>query len=89
MRDNLLNDKKEEGELSEENESLSLTLSEKIKLMNSLKNLYYASNKQEQVRLVTIAPTSCGRQKVQKLFNSSERQARRYLQILANKGCPC
>ena len=29
MRDNLLNDKKEEAELSEENESLSLTLSEK------------------------------------------------------------
>ena len=86
MRDNLLNDKKEEGELSEENESLSLTLSEKIKLINGLKNLYYASNKQEQVRLLTIASTGWGRQKIQKLFNSSERHARRSLQIRANKG---
>ena len=86
MRDNLLNDKKKEGELSEENESLSLTLSEKIKLINGLKNLYYASNKQEQVRLLTIASTGWERQKVQKLFNSSERQARRSLQIRANKG---
>ena len=86
MRDNLLNDKKKEGELSEENESLSLTLSKKIKLINGLKNLYYASNKQEQVRLLTIASTGWGRQKVQKLFNSSERQARRSLQIRANKG---
>ena len=75
MHDNLLNDKKEEGKLSEENESLSLTLSEKNELINGLKNLYYASNKQEQVRLLTIAPTGWGRQKVQKLFNSSERQA--------------
>ena len=71
MRDNLLNDKKEEGELSEENESLSLTLSEKNELINGLKNLHYASNKQEQVRLLTIAPTGWGRQKVQKLLNSS------------------
>ena len=71
MRDNLLNDKKEEGELSEENESLSLTLSEKNDLINGLKNLHYASNKQEQVRLLTIAPTDWGRQKVQKLLNSS------------------
>ena len=86
MRDNLLNDKKEEGELPEENESLSLTLSEKTELINGLKNLYYASNKQEQVRLLTIAPTGWRRQKVQKLFNSSERQARRSLQIRANKG---
>ena len=86
MRDNLLNDKKEEGELSEENESLSLTLSEKNELINGLKNLYYVSNKQQQVRLLTIAPTGWGQQKVQKLFNSSERQAWRSLQIRANKG---
>ena len=39
MHDNLLNDKKEEGELPEENESLSLTLSEKNELINGLKNL--------------------------------------------------
>ena len=56
MRDNLLNDKKEEGELPEENESLSLTLSEKNEFIKGLKNLYYASNKQEQVRLLAIAP---------------------------------
>ena len=54
MHANLLNDKKEKGELPEGNKSLSLTLSEKDKLINALKNLYYASNKQEQVRLLTI-----------------------------------
>ncbi|CAF3856989.1 unnamed protein product [Rotaria sp. Silwood1] len=86
MRDNLLNDKKEKEELPAGNELLSLTFSEKNELINGLKNLYHVSNKQEQVRLLTIAPTDWGRQRLQKFFDSSERQARRSLQIRASKG---
>ncbi|CAF2780779.1 unnamed protein product [Rotaria sp. Silwood2] len=86
MRDNLLNDKKEKEELPAGNELLSLTLSEKNELINGLKNLFHVSNKQEQVRLLTIAPTDWGRQRLQKFFDSSERQARRSLQIRASKG---
>ncbi|CAF1370777.1 unnamed protein product [Rotaria sordida] len=86
MRDNLLNDKKKNTELLEEDKSLSLTLTEKNELINGLKKLYHVSNKQEQIRLLTIAPTGWGRQKLQKFFDSSERQARRSLEIRASKG---
>ena len=61
MHYNLLNDKKEKEELPEGNESLSLTLSEKNELIYDLKNIYHASNKQEQVRLLIIEPTDWGR----------------------------
>ena len=37
------------------------------------------------MRLLTIAPTGWGRQKLQKFLDSSERQARRSLQIHASK----
>ena len=64
---------------------MSLTPSQKNELINGLKNLYYASNKQEQVGLLAIAPTDWRRQKLQKFFDSSERQAQRPLQIRENK----
>ncbi|CAF3806814.1 unnamed protein product, partial [Rotaria socialis] len=55
-------------------------------LINGLKDLYHASDKSEQVRLLTIAPTNWGRQKVQKFLDSPERQARQSRELRSTKG---
>ena len=47
---------------------------------------YHTSDKLEQVRLFTIAPGHWGRQRLQKVFDSSERQARRSLEIRTSEG---
>ena len=57
-------------------EILSLNLTEKDELISGLRQLYDSSGKAEQVRLLTIAPSNWGRYKVQRFFNSPERQAR-------------
>lgn len=71
--------------LSENNNKSVLTLSEKNQLIYGLKNLYDASDKLEQGRILTIAPANWGRQKLQNFFDSSERQARKSLEIRSNE----
>ena len=54
-------------------EILSLNLAEKDELISGLRQLYNSSEKAEQVRLLTIAPSNWGRYKVQRFFNTPER----------------
>ena len=88
MCENLLHNKKKEKntEPLEDYNSLLLILSEKNELIGGIKKLYNASNKFEQVRLLTIAPAHWGRQKLQTFFDSSERQARKSLEIRTSEG---
>ena len=65
---------------------LSLNLAEKDELISGLRHLYDSSDRTEQVRLLTIAPYNWGRQKVQRFFNTPERQARRSRQLLGSGG---
>ncbi|CAF3940968.1 unnamed protein product [Rotaria magnacalcarata] len=44
------------------------------------------SDKLEEVRLLTIAPAHWGRQRLQNLFDSSERQVRKSLEIRTSAG---
>ena len=67
-------------------EILSLNLAEKDELISGLRQLYNSSEKAEQVRLLTIAPSNWGRYKVQRFFNTPERQARRSRELLASGG---
>ena len=48
--------------------------------------MYNASDKIERVRLLTIAPVNWRRQKVQKFFNSYDRQARYSRELRLTKG---
>ncbi len=88
MCDNLINNKKQKKNIHTEGEDepWSLSLSEKTELINGLKDLYTASDRMEQVRLLTIAPANWGRQKVQNFFDSSQRQARRSRELRLAKG---
>ena len=73
-------------DLADQKEPWVLSLSEKDELLNGLKNLYSASDRIEQVRLLTIAPVDWGRQKVQRFFDSSQPQARRSRELRLRKG---
>ena len=73
-------------DLADQKEPWVLSLSEKDELLNGLKDLYNASDRIEQVRLLTIAPGHWGRQKVQSFFDSSQRQARQSREIRLTKG---
>ncbi|CAF4886248.1 unnamed protein product, partial [Rotaria socialis] len=86
--ENILKNKREKkiAKATEEEESGPLNLFEKDELINGLKDLYHASDKSEQVRLLTIAPANWGRQKVQKFFDNPERQARRSRELRSTKG---
>ena len=88
MCENLLHCKKREKntEPLEDDNSLLPTLSEKNELIGGIKKLYNASDKFEQVRLLTIVPAHWGRQKLQIFFDSSERQARESLEIRTSEG---
>ncbi|CAF4037043.1 unnamed protein product [Rotaria sp. Silwood1] len=88
MCENLLhnNKKKKNTEPPENDNLLLLTLSEKNELIGGIKKLYNASDKLEQVRLLTIAPAHWGRQRLQNFFDSSERQARKSLEIRTSEG---
>ena len=74
MCDNLLrNKKKEKTTESPGNDNLLLLiLSEKNESICGFKKLYNASDKLEQMRLLTIAPTHWRRQRLQKSFDNSE-----------------
>jgi hypothetical protein len=66
MCENLINNKKQTKNIHTAgvDEPWSLSLSEKNELINGLKDLFTASDRIEQVRLLTIAPANWGRQKV-------------------------
>ena len=71
--------------LTDQKKPYVLSLSEKDELLSGLKNLYSASDRIEQVRLLTIAPVDWGRQRVQRFFDSSQRQARRLRELRLTK----
>ncbi|CAF1634139.1 unnamed protein product, partial [Adineta ricciae] len=74
------------GEENKKHESCLLNLSEKEELIDGFKYLYSTSNRMEQVRLLTIAPASWGRQKVQMFFSISDRQARYSRELRSTEG---
>ena len=55
-------------DLADQKEPWMLSLSEKDEPLNRLKNLYNASDRIEQVRLLTIASIDWGCQKVQRFL---------------------
>ncbi|CAF4726971.1 unnamed protein product [Rotaria socialis] len=59
---------------------------ESNELLGSLRKLYADSDASEKIRLMTIAPTEWGRQKIEKWFNSKPNQARRLLVLRINNG---
>ncbi|CAF3782878.1 unnamed protein product [Rotaria socialis] len=63
-----------------------LMIRESNELVGSLRKLYADSDANEEARLMTIAPTECGRQKIEKWFNSKPNQARRLLVLRRNNG---
>ncbi|CAF3801475.1 unnamed protein product [Rotaria socialis] len=63
-----------------------LMIRQSNELVGSLRKLYADSDANEEVRLMTIAPTECGRQKIEKWFNSKPNQAQRLLVLRKNNG---
>lgn len=73
-----------EDDDDDDNGILSLNLADKDELISGLQQLYDSSDRAEQVRLLTVAPSNWGRQKVQRFFNTPERQARRSRELRAS-----
>ncbi|CAF1550492.1 unnamed protein product [Adineta ricciae] len=87
MCENLINLEKQRRKIdSIEEETSSLTLTERHELISGLKNLYNVSDKHEQVRLLTIAPSNWGRQRIENFFESSQWQARQARELRLSKG---
>lgn len=64
------------AEVLRESMGCDYTLSETEELIQGLKRLIQCSDYAEQIRLLTLAPRSWGRAKVESFFTCSERQAR-------------
>jgi hypothetical protein len=65
-----------DAEALQESLAFDYTLNEAEELIQGLKQLVGCSDYAEQIRLLTLAPRSWGRAKVEAFFNCSERQAR-------------
>ena len=75
-----------ENDKGEDEKSSALNLAEKDDLINGLQLLYQASDRLEQIRLLTIAPATWGRHKIKAFFNSPQQQARTSIELRASAG---
>jgi hypothetical protein len=67
-------------------DSSKLTLEENEELLDGLKLLFDESDYDEQIRLLTIAPSSWGRSKIEAFFSCNNYQARKSLVIRDSQG---
>ena len=81
-----MNETTEDDDDDDDDGISSLNLAEKDELIGGLQQLYDSSDKAEQVRLLTIAPSNWGRKKVQRFFKTPERQARRSRELRVSGG---
>lgn len=69
-----------------ESKPLILPVDDSNDLLHGLKELFNESSDSEQIRLMTIAPTSWGRVKLCKWFDSTDSQARQAILLRDEKG---
>lgn len=67
-------------------DSAKLTIEENDELLDGLKLLFDESDYDEQIRLLTIAPSSWGRSKIEAFFSCNKYQARKSLVIRDSEG---
>jgi hypothetical protein len=63
-----------------------LSVSDSDTLIEGLQSLFEHSSDDEQIRLLTIAPTAWGRKKIGNFFNSTEHQARAAIELRLTDG---
>ncbi|CAF4215535.1 unnamed protein product [Adineta steineri] len=58
-----------------------VTLNDYQTLIDGLKQLFFISNKEQQIQLLTIAPLDWGRKKIEYFFNSTEHQSKEAIKL--------
>ncbi|CAF5114774.1 unnamed protein product, partial [Rotaria sp. Silwood1] len=79
--DNILNLKSSSNSNSIDLFSSDVTLNDYKTLTDGLKQLFFISNKEQQIQLLTIAPSDWGRKKIEFFFNCTEHQAKEAIKL--------
>ena len=81
----IINSKKKITETCDESISFDINLSDCQHLLNGIKSLFFISNKEEQLRLLTMAPPQWGRKQIEYYFGCTEHQSKEAI-LLREKG---